>query len=99
VDWVEVMGLRLIVGAVGVVAVLGVAFWVYERFVDRQLPITLENVDRARFPTVRGSSLSRQDYVLPGDSEGEVAVVMIAFQQYQIGRRSFPRMASVGSCV
>jgi hypothetical protein len=85
VKWVEVMGLRLIIGAIGVVAVLGVAFWVYERFVDRQMPITLENADRARFPTVRGSSLSRQNYVFPGDIEGEVAFLMIAFQQYQQG--------------
>jgi hypothetical protein len=36
-----------------------------------------------RFPEVRGSNLSGDEYILPGDIEAEYALVMIAFQQYQ----------------
>lgn len=36
-----------------------------------------------RFPTVRGSNLSRKKYLLPDDIEGDLALVMIAFRQSQ----------------
>jgi hypothetical protein len=42
-----------------------------------------QNVVQAHFPTVRGSNLSRKDYVLPMDIEGDLALMMIAFRQFQ----------------
>ena len=36
-----------------------------------------------QFPAVRGSSLSGREYSLPADFEGEVNLVLVAFQRWQ----------------
>ena len=38
---------------------------------------------QATFPSVQGSNLSRKEYRLPEDIEGDVALMMIAFRQSQ----------------
>lgn len=63
------------------VAVIALGLWGYDRFVDPQARIHPEALEGVRFPAVRGSSLSGRSYTLPQDIEGEVALVMIAFQQ------------------
>ena len=77
------MEFPLVAGIVFVAVIIGLAFWVYERFVNTQLAIVPDASNSARFPAVRGSSLSKRDYVFPGDIEGRVALLMIAFQQIQ----------------
>ena len=42
-----------------------------------------QEAQRATFPSVQGSNLSRQEYRLPEDIEGDVALMMIAFRQSQ----------------
>lgn len=74
--------MRYLFVALGGLSVLAVAgLYIYERWMDPQLRIESENM--ARFPTVKGSSLSGKEFVFPQDIEGDVAIVMIAFTQEQ----------------
>ncbi len=63
------------------VAVIALGLWGYDRFINPQARIDPKALEGVRFPTVRGSSLSGRGYTLPQDIEGEVALLMIAFQQ------------------
>jgi len=68
--------------AIVIAAVLiALSLWGYDRFVNPQARIDPEALEGVRFPAVRGSSLSGRSYTLPQDIEGEIALVMIAFQQ------------------
>jgi hypothetical protein len=60
---------------------IALSLWGYDRFVNPQARIDPEALEGVRFPAVRGSSLSGRRYTLPQDIEGEIALVMIAFQQ------------------
>ncbi len=75
------MTLAIIVGALLVGLVILV--WGYDRVVQPQTTIDPAAFEGVRFPTVRGSSLSRDNFTLPDDIEAEYALVMIAFQQVQ----------------
>jgi hypothetical protein len=76
------IGLILLIGGAFGLLLVSLALWAYESLTGKQFVII---PDRAgvRFPTVIGSNLSGNEYVLPGDIEGEVALMMIAFQQFQ----------------
>lgn len=58
------------------------AGWIaFDRLSGRQFAIAPGS--DARFPTVSGSNLAGDAFVLPQDIEGEYAIAMIAFQQWQ----------------
>ena len=75
------MTLAIIIGII----LVGLVFlvWGYDRMVRPQADIDPAAFDDVRFPTVRGSNLSRENFTLPDDIEGEYALLMIAFQQVQ----------------
>jgi hypothetical protein len=71
----------IIIGIVLVVVIAGL--WAYDRLFDRQQVIDPTAYPNVRFPEVRGTSLSGEEFNLPGDIGAEYALIMIAFQQYQ----------------
>jgi hypothetical protein len=75
------MTVAIALGALLLVIVLGL--WGYDRFVNPQEAIDPSAFEESRFPTVRGSNLSGDEFTLPTDIEAEYAVAMIAFKQQQ----------------
>jgi hypothetical protein len=71
----------LVLGGLLLGAIL--ALWGYDRFVNPQEAIDPAAFEGARFPTVRGSNLSGDNFTLPADLEAEYAIAMIAFKQRQ----------------
>jgi hypothetical protein len=63
--------------------IIALILWGYDRFVNPQMTIKPSAFERPRFPTVKGSNLAGQDFILPEEIEAKYAVLMIAFKQYQ----------------
>ena len=78
---IKVMGTLMMLGGLMLVVVLGV--WSYDRYLNPQESIQPSAETNGRFPVVKGSNLSRQQFTLPGDIEGRYAILMIAFKQFQ----------------
>jgi hypothetical protein len=71
----------VILTAAAVVIAVSLGLWGYDRWVNPRNRIDPASIKGMRFPQVTGSSLSGQEFNLPGDIEAEYALVMIAFQQ------------------
>jgi hypothetical protein len=62
--------------------ILTLILWGYDRFINPQMSINPTSYERERFPSVKGSNLAGEEFVLPEEIEAEYAIFMIAFQQY-----------------
>ena len=71
----------IIIGVLILGAIL--VLWGYDRWINPQLSIDPDGYASVRFPTVKGSNLSGQDFTLPADLEAGYAIAMIAFKQRQ----------------
>jgi hypothetical protein len=78
------MSVKLIVLIViGVGILIALALWAFDRRFNPQEPIDPSRFEEARFPTVKGSNLAGESFVLPQDVEADYALLMIAFKQRQ----------------
>lgn len=75
--------MNLILTLAGLVFVIALGLWAYDRFMNPQVAIDPSVYEDLRFPNVKGSNLSGDEFILPAEIEGEYALVMIAFQQVQ----------------
>lgn len=78
------MSVKLIAAVVtGAGILIAFALWEYDRRYNPQEPIAPGTFDGVRFPSVKGSNLAGENFVLPEEIGADYALLMIAFKQRQ----------------